>query len=299
MRRLLLFISLIFVLQSSAWAWEPTESDIEEAFLVWSKSGTEFSGRPYMEAEEILYADSPASAKIISRFIHSKQGFVKYKLFQLCYYMGSSAIRPAFRPMANLNEKKLGSVYLCLGRARDHVSVGRISKGLGHKKWGVRSSAAISMGYIGWPQTVGYKLAENLSNDSSPIARKSAAYALGTGHDTDQIPVLFKALKDSYYGVRFNAMSALSKYGDDSARLMTKNYDDSSDTVKFGILYSTGMMKGQHGLPLLNRVVRNKSESDLLRGLALKGLKDRNQDFPETVIEDIKSQPFIIGIMSK
>lgn len=290
---------LIFCL-SNCWAWEPTRADLEEAFLLWATPRAEYSGKPQQDAYDLLMEDSPAAARALPKFLNTPSGSIRDKILTICENMGAQVVGPAFRPHAGSDSPQLGIVMYCLSRSHDTESLPILLRNLKHPRWQMRSTAALSLGYLGDRSGMPDILAA-LKTETYPLARKSLAFAVGqccdsAGVTPEILDALIGALDDPHFAVRFNAARALSGLDVPAYRQLQTRYDDLSDTGRYGALYVLGRTQNLFGRPILEKIAADTGTALRLRAVALKGLLDQKWAPADTALEDLRATPVGRGL---
>lgn len=274
-------------------AWEPTRADLEEAFLLWATPRAEYSGRAQEEAYQLLTADSAATARVLPRFLTTPSGAIRDKILTMCENLGAGAVGPVFRLHADPDSPNLTLVMFCLSRSHDTESLPIILSHLQHRRAAVRSTAALSLGYLARPEAVD-GLITLLQADTIAAVRKSVVFAIGQCLDTTSVTdhaldAVIDALDDDFFSVRFNAVRALARWEERSILRLESRYDTLNDTARFGALQVMSRPASETGRPILEHVAADTTASSPVRGSALKGLLDRKWTPADTALTDLRA----------
>lgn len=277
---------------SKGWAWEPRPSDLEESFLLWASPRSEYSSRQ-QEAYQLLTTDSAASALVVPKFMGTPSGSIRDKILTFCENIGPAAVGPAFRPYAGADSPQLGLVLFCLSRSHDTESLPVILEQLKNRRWQVRSTAALSLGYLG-DKRAAEELVHALETETYPMARKSIAFALGQCADSSTVTsavldALVGALGDDYFATRFNAARSLAGFGEPACVHLAAIYDNLTDTARYGALLALGRASTNTGRRMLEKIGADPTAALPLRGIALKGLLDQKWPPADTDLADLRN----------
>ncbi len=299
-RRSSFCLLLLFFFPVSCFAWEPTRADLEEAFLLWASPQAEYSGRPLDEAYAILTADSAATAQILPKFLATPSGSIRDKILTMCENLGGGFVGPAFRPHADPDSPNLPLVMYCLSRAHDTESLSIIISHLKHPRPAIRSTAAMSLGYLGQAAAVG-DLIQTLRADTFAAVRKSAVFAIGQCLDTSTVTdsaldAVIAALGDDFFSVRFNAVRALARWDDPAVRRLMARFDMMDDTGRFGALQAMGKARTELGRPFLEKISADTTSPLTVRGSALKAMLERKWTPTDTDLADLRETPIGRGL---
>lgn len=289
------------ILSASCLAWEPTTADLEEAFLLWATPRSEYAGRPQEEACALMQADSPAAMMVVPKFLPSPSGSLRDKILVISENFGAGVTGPAFRPQAGEDSPYLNMALFCLAKAKDTEGLPIFLRHLKSVRASTRSVAAMSLGYLGEHRAADALVAALLA-ETVPMARKSIAFAIGQCSDstnvtTASLDALIDALADPFFAVHFNAARSLAQLADPALARISHRYAEMSDTGKYSAIHAVGRM---YSLPaaaaFLERICRDVSSPDILRGVALKGLLDRKIVFADTDLVDLRDRPVGRGL---
>lgn len=288
----ILFLVSNFQFPIPAGAWQSTPADLSEAFLLWATPRAEYSGNTKEDGYAILMADSPAAARVLPGFLETPSGSIRDKILTLCENMGPVPVGPAFREHAAADSPQLAIVMYCLSRAHDTGSLPILLEHLKHRRWQIRSSAALALGYLAEFGALD-GLMEALNTETYPMARKSVVFALGQCADSVSVTphvldALIAALDNEYFAVRFNASRALTRLADPAVARILEKYDELSDTARYGALHSFGRSPSGLARAHLEKTARDTAAALPLRGIALKGLLDQKWAPADTDLEDLR-----------
>ncbi len=288
----MLFCLSICLFACPAWGWEARPADLEESFLLWASPRSEYSSRQ-QEAYQLLTTDSAASAFVVPRFMGTPSGSIRDKILTFCENIGPTAVGPAFRPHAGADSPQLGLVLFCLSRSHDTESLPIILEQLKNRRWQIRSTAALSLGYLG-DKSAAEELVHALETETYPMARKSIAFALGQCADSSTVTLtildaLIGALGDDFFATRFNAARSLAGFGEPACLRLAARYDSLSDTARYGALLALGRAPTPTSRQLLEKISAEPSAALPLRGIALKGLLDQKWTPADTDLTDLRN----------
>lgn len=281
-------------------AWDAKPADLEEAFLLWATPKTEYSGAAKEEAYAVLTADTAAAARVLPKFMGTPSGSLRDKILTFCENAEPSAVGPAFRPHAAADSPNLGLAMFCLSRSHDTESLPILLEHLKHRRHSLRSTAALSLGYLGHPGAV-EDLIRAMETETHSMTRKSAAFALGQCGDTSTITArlldaLINGLDDNFFAVRLNSALALARLGEPAVGRLLERYETLSDTAHYGALQALGRSTSAAGRPMLERISADSSAASPLRGVALKSLLDRAWAPADTDLADLRAMPVGRGL---